>query len=350
MLAWIMDAAGLNPSFDISEIANNFPDGTRLTESQYSIIHGDEHPTQGHSELPKFAYFTPKYILHTATLWDHFNIYPTEESFIHVFQQAVSKLSADGFLLSCLEGANNQLVAKSAACPVYWYSTSSPEADFSAEQISFDDGIMKFTFVEKSTGQTTAMELPQVGLHNVENAVAAAAMARLLKTETSVIQKALKTFKGLKRHLELMNTLHNDTKIYLDQGQHPGKFKAAVDSLRQAYPDRRIIAILDTHASVLHHPESLNWYGHAFDGADQVIISQIKLRKLQPGESKHERVTGKRVVNAIRPTQKHVTYIPVDDQLLAYLQKAIQPGDVILFLSTGNLRGLIPKTVKVLSQ
>src|SRR3989338_6699490 len=78
LLAWILETAGLNPSFDIAEITENFREGTRNTESQYSIIHGDEHPTLGYSDLPKFAYFSPKYLLLTTALWDHFNIYPTE--------------------------------------------------------------------------------------------------------------------------------------------------------------------------------------------------------------------------------------------------------------------------------
>jgi UDP-N-acetylmuramate: L-alanyl-gamma-D-glutamyl-meso-diaminopimelate ligase len=158
----------------------------------------------------------------------------------------------------------------------------------------------------------------------------------------------MKSFKGLKRHLELM--FENDQiTIYKDQGQHPQKFKAAAEALKEQYSDRRLIVILDPHASVLHDINSLKFYDHTLNKADFVIIGMIKIRKLKKEESKHNRVTGRRIRNAIKRTQPKVKYLPVDRQILKWLKENQQSGDVLLFLTTGSFRTLIQDTVEMFS-
>ncbi len=349
LLAWVLETAGRNPSFDIGEIPENFPDGTRNTDSRYSIIHGDEHPTLGYSELPKFAYFTPKYLLLTAALWDHFNIYPTESEYLNVFKKRIQQMPKDGFLLMKLEGEHNQPLAKHAPCPVYTYSLVDPQADFYASlssQKGEGRGDYKFEFINNKGGQRFPVEFSMLGKHNVENAVGAIAMALLLGVKPEAIQKAMQTFKGLKRHLELIFANQQVT-IYKDQGQHPKKFQAAVEALKDQYPDRRLIAIIDPHASVLHDIHSLRFYAHTLDKADQVIIAMMKIRQLKKGEPKQHRVTGKKIRNAIQKTQPHVEYLPVDKQILKWLTANHHSGDVLLFLTTGGFRNLISDAVNL---
>ena len=375
LLAWILETAGLNPSFDIAEITENFPDGTRNTESQYSIIHGDEHPTLGYSDLPKFAYFSPKYLLLTTALWDHFNIYPTEEKYFNVFKQRIINMPRNGLVLMKLAGEHNQELAKYAPCPVYTYSLDNPQADFYVEiephpnsplanlpaqaggrkSSLFDkegaggsstNTISNFDFIEKKSGKKFTIEFPMLGKHNLENAVAAIAMATVLGVKPEPIQKAMKSFKGLKRHLELIFE-NQKVHIYKDQGQHPQKFKAAIDTLKDYYPDQRLIVILDPHASVLHDINSLKFYDHTLDKADMVIIGMIKIRKLKQGESKQDRVTGRRIRNAIQKTQPKVKYLPVDRQILKWLKENSKAGDALLFLTTGSFRNLVQDAVEI---
>jgi len=344
MLAWIMEVAGYNPSFDFAEVSLNFPDGTRNTDSRYSIIHGDEHPTLGYSELPKLAYFHPKYLLHTVALWDHFNVYPTEENFVKVFRERIKKMPKNGLVLMNLEGENNVELMREAVCPVHTYSVKDSGADYFSDKIEIGEQGMKFDFVERVSSERFLVELPMMGRHNVENAVGAIGMARLLSIKVEEIQKAMKSFKGLKRHLELV-TENEKVKVYRDQGQHPGKFKGAVEALKERYPNRRLLVILDPHASVLHDKKSLRCYDHTLDKASEVIIGMMKIRKVPRGSSKHDRVTGRKIRNAIKRTQPNVRYLPVDQQILDYLQKNLEGGEVLLFLTTGSFRGLVEDVV-----
>jgi UDP-N-acetylmuramate-alanine ligase len=72
----------------------------------------------------------------------------------------------------------------------------------------------------------------------------------------------------------------------------------------------------------------------------------MKIRKLKKGESKHDRVTGKRIRNAIAKTQKHVRYLPMNRQIVKYLRENLQGGEVVLFLSTGDFGGLIEEVIE----
>jgi UDP-N-acetylmuramate: L-alanyl-gamma-D-glutamyl-meso-diaminopimelate ligase len=369
LLVKIFTQAGLNPSYKIGDLSLDFPDFIHTTNSQYSIVEGDEHPTLGYSTKPKFHYYPAKYLLLTSALWDHYNIYLTETEYVNVFKTAVKRLPPDGFLLTSLEGAHTQSLARNASRPVYTYSSTNPKADFFASDIHILNSSTTFTFHHKTrhsesgnhlakpplqskhTSLETASDfpvtLPLFGQPNVENAVAAIALARLLKIDPRSIRQAVKNFRGLPRRLEVKAQAHGITLIH-DQGQLPVKIQATLESLRQKYPHRRIIALLDPHASVLHHFASLKFYRHTFDAADQVIIARIFLRKLKKGQSKNLRVTGRRIRNAIKTTQPHVVYLPVDTQILKWIEENAQKGDLLVFFSTGPFRTLIQDTINML--
>jgi UDP-N-acetylmuramate: L-alanyl-gamma-D-glutamyl-meso-diaminopimelate ligase len=373
MLAKIFTQAGIDPSYKIGDLTLDFPDFIHTTSSQFSIAEGDEHPTLGYSTQPKFHYYQAKHLLLTSTLHDHFNIYPTEKEYIDIFKHAARKLPKDGLLLTSLEGAHNQQVAKAASCPTYTYSATNSQADFYASDTKITNSSTTFTFHQKirhsdpsprvvrgnnplrsentntEVASSFPITLPLYGQHNVENAIGAIALSRLLKISKLDIQKALKNFQGLTRRLETKAEVNGITIIH-DQGQLPAKIKAALEALRQKFPDRRIIAILDPYASVLHHHQSLKHYHHAFDATDQVIIARVFLRKLKPGQSKHLRVSGRRIRNAIKKTQPNVVYLPVDSQILKWLKENVKPGYVLVFFSTGPFRTLINDTIQMLKK
>jgi UDP-N-acetylmuramate--alanine ligase len=271
-------------------------------------------------------------------------------------------------LLANADGENNQEVAKAAKCPVYWYGDSTSETrksdkpndvggelanpplaeegenrfDFYAADQTFSERGSSFTFHEADN--SFPINLPLLGWHNVANAVAAIAMARLHRIEPGMIQAALANFPGFYRRLEC-RTNFNGTKIYHDQAQLPVKIKGAMDALRLHYPRHHIVAVLDPHASVLHHPQSLKQYTGIFSTTNQVIVSKMKIRKLHKDESKHDRVTGQKIVKAIAQTQPQVSYQPLDKVLIDQLINLARPDTIIIFLSTGGLRGIIEQVI-----
>lgn len=354
LLAWIMEVGKKNPSFDIAEIPLNFKKGTRNTNSEYSIIHGDEHPTLGYSELPKFAYFNPRYVILTAALWDHFNIYSTEQSYVKLYADLVARIPKDGWLLMSLEGENNDQVALHTKTKVYKYSFADKKADFFAREVRYsENGFTTFEFVDARDNSVFLIKTLLFGRANIENSVAAIAAAKLWGVGETGIKKAMLSFKGLKRHLEsLLNIksqgLYENILFYLDQGQHPQKARGAIEALKEYYPNRKLIVMFDPHASVLHDVESLNWYKGAFDMADEVIVGKMKIRKLKKGESKENRVTGKRIANVIKKYQSNVRYLPTNKQIVDFLKKTLHGNEVLLFLSTGDFEGLMDDVFKAL--
>ena len=337
LLVKILTMAGLNPSYMIYMTTSDFENNCESTESNYSVLEGDEHPTLGYSDLPKFAYFPPKYMVLTSAMWDHFNIYHNEKAYIEVFKDAVRKLPKEGFLLAAKNGANLEEIAAGANCQVFWY-----EAD---ENVKIDrgNGDMAMKIFLKIDKQVAQLQTRLFGRHNAENIIAAAVCAWKLKVPLKAIIDAVAGFGGIPARLELKANGKN-WKLYHDVGQHPGKAKGAIEALRWRYPDSRITVVFDPQASVLHDRNSLIWYDNDFSQADEIIVTKISHRK-----TSGERVTGRAIVEAIKPTQSNVNYFPEDEIWLEKLRTLSKDREnIILVLASGGFRGLWKQLIDVL--
>lgn len=343
LLTKIFQAAELDPSFMIGEASADFPDNVKNTEGEFSIIEGDEHPThKGFIDTPKFHFYNPMYLLVTAALWDHFDIYTTEEAYVQIYRAIIKKLPTSGFLLLARQGKNNQLLAQEAPCPVFWYDPFNGKSDYRIENVEVNDQVTKFTVREPDVSYEVETKL--FGEHNLENIFAAIAMSRLLGIGVEPIQKAMRAFTGLKKHLELLAKSGKIT-VYQDLGQHPGKARGAVEALKKKYADKKLLVVLDTHASVLHEVTSLQWYGAAYARADEVLVAPLRHRTKAEGG---QRVTGSMIVQTIESGGGKAEYYPDIAALEADLLKKADENAVILFLSTGNFGGLIDRVISQL--
>lgn len=339
ILSWVLEKNGLNPSFMIGAIPLNFESGIKRQGGEWSVIEGDEHPTLGYSPLAKFTWYHPTLLLFTSCSWDHINIYPTYESYLQVFRDLVKRMPSDGVIVACLDGESVQDVVKEASCRVVTYSAKSPQADYFAENLSFDSDFTRFTV------QGELVESPLLGEANVENVVGCVAVAHLAGISTAGFSQALKSFKGINRRLEVVGTYGGVTVID-DHAHSPIKAQASLKAVKTRYKGG-ILAVFDPSSSALKERESLAWYPGMFDEATEVIITQIPRHK---GVTSGNRVLGSDIVASIAKTQPNVTYQPVDDKVVADLSSTAKSGDVIIFMSSGDWRGMIEKTVEGLKR
>lgn len=340
LLTKIFVEAGLDPSFMIGEVSEDFPDNVKSTGGKYSIVEGDEHPThKGFVDQAKFHFYNPKYLLITSAMWDHFDIYTTEEAYVRTYTEIIKKLPKDGFLVLAKGGINTARLALASPCEVFWYEPFNPEAAYKIGNISTGEGKTQLQILE--AGEEYVVETALFGKHNWENVFAAIAMARLLGVGVEAIQEAMKEFKGLKKHLEL-KFQNEKVEIYHDLGQHPAKAKGAVEATKERFPKKKLVVVLDTQASVLHDVNSLQWYGEAYAKADLVLVAPLKHRSKGEGE---DRVTGSMIVKAIAEGGGKAKYLPDIEKLEQAIEEEVKDKVVVLFLSTGNFGGLIERVV-----
>lgn len=344
LLAWILEKAGFNPSFMIGGVPLNFPNGIRNTDSLWSVVEGDEPPALKETDPPKFMFYKPKYLLLTACQWDHPEIFKTEKDYMNAFVQLIKVVPEDGLLIACLDGKNVKKVASVARCPVVWYSANAKNAkkvNFWVEEVRLGGNFTRFEIRERGKRRTRGMrgekwmiESPLLGFHNVQNVCGAVALALELGIKPAVIQKAVKSYKGIRTRLEFVGEF-GGARVFWDLAQHPAKVKETLAALRTRFKDSKIFCVFDPHQSMLQRRESLDWYPGSFDQADEVVVTRMNFSKSIP---KKERVTGKDIVEAIKKTQSNVNYQPIDKKVVEYLTGNAKKGDVVIFMSSGGQR------------
>jgi UDP-N-acetylmuramate: L-alanyl-gamma-D-glutamyl-meso-diaminopimelate ligase len=349
IMIWILKEAGINPSFMTGGQPVNYESGVESTNSEYSVLEGDEFVSVwGYDMTPRFHYYNPKYAILTATQWDHVNIYPTEQEYIDSFKKFAKILvKQNGFLVSALNGVNNDLIREyvnTLGGVNYTYCVSNSNmnsvADFTAEITGFNDIYTQFT-VKYKTEVIGEFETELIGQHNIENCLSTIALSYLLKIDMRKVESAIKSFKGLKVHLELVGKNANGAKIYTDLAHSAVKAKATLEALRERYKDESITVVFDPHASSLSDKKSLEWYPGAFDQADEVIIPQVSVKKSTP---KDERVYGIDIVKSIKSTQPNTYYIPIDENIVKYLTEK-DSDTIIIFMSGGGWREIVNQTI-----
>ncbi len=330
LVAWILIKAGINPSYMTGGAPLNMEDGLKITDSDYSVVEGDEPPSMKETDPPKFMFYKPKFLVLTATKWDHPEVYKTPEDYLKAFIELVKLLPKDGLLIYNLDNVDPEVLS-SCRCRQISYSLNTEKADYFVKNIFLGEEATDFE-VQMSAG-VIPLKTILLGKHNLENLCASAALAKELGIGVEVVKEAVGEFKGVKTRLEFLGKVGGRF-LYWDLAQHPQKVKGSLEALKEHYPKSRIICIFDPVMTGLKYQESLPWYKGAFDQASEVIVGKVGFLK----ETAGRRVTGKDIVEAISKTQKNVFYEPVDEKIINYLRQNNQEGDVIVFMSSGGLR------------
>lgn len=343
LLSWILQNAGFYPSYMVGGLPLNFSDGVKISNSNWSVVEGDEPPALLPSDPSKFMFYRPKYLLLTATFWDHPEVFKTETDYLKAFKKLVELLPANGLLVYNFDHVKREVIEKARCKKVSYSFNDFPDADYYVKTYSRQSSITTFS-LNKNLGffQTSLM-----GEANLENICGAITLCLELGIKKDTILHGIKTFEGVKTRLELVGKF-GGRYLYWDIAQHPEKVKGTLATLRENFPDKKIICVFDPAMTGLKVRESLNWYSGAFDKADITVVGKVGYLGEVKGK---ERVTGTNIVKAISQTQKNVFYEPIDEKIINYLSADTKSEDVIIFMSSGGLRftNLIERTKREMS-
>ncbi len=337
MLAWIFEAAGTQPSFLIGGIAENFGSSFQLGSGKYFILEGDEYDTAFFDKGPKFLHYFPDAIILTSVEFDHADIYKDLDAVETAFKRLVNLIPRRGRIIAFDKGESIDRCLARAFCPVERYGASSL-ATWQIADLKFESSSTGWSLLRD--GKLWAeLEFPLAGEYNVWNASAAAALAADCGISPDAIARALKTFKSVKRRLEVKADVNGIT-IIDDFAHHPTAIAATLKALRARYPGRRLWAILEPRSNTLRRNVFQGELAKSLALADEIVIANVFQSESIP-EAERLDVTG--VAAQVVGTGHRARVLADVESIVQLCAPEMRSGDVIAILSNGGFGGIYEK-------
>jgi len=244
MLAWILEEAGLNPSFLVGGVPQGFGVSARLTDTPFFVIEADEYDTAFCDKRSKFVHYRPRTAILNNLEFDHADIFVDLTAIETQFHHLVRTLPRNGLIVANgAECSLDRVLKRGCWTPVERFNVAdgwqAGEADAS--------GGFKVSHGGTPIGETK-LDLP--GAHNRANAVAALLAARHAGVPIDVGLRAIASFKGVKRRLEVRGTVRGVT-VYDDFAHHPTAIAATIEGLRSRVGKSRILAVLEPRSNTM---------------------------------------------------------------------------------------------------
>ena len=327
MCAHIMHQSHIDCNAFLGGISKNYGTNYILSDhSDYVVIEADEFDRS-------FHWLRPWMTVITATDPDPLDIYGTKEAYLESFRHYTTLIQPGGALI-----IHKNLEMKADVQPgVKVYEYSRDEGDFHAENIIIDNGEITFDFVSPIE-TVKGIELGQPVPINIDNSIAAMAMAQLNGCTAEELRYGMKTYHGVVRRFDFK--IKNKKHVFLsDYAHHPKEIYQSAKSLRELYKDRKITAIFQPHLYTRTR-DFYNDFADALSQLDEVILCDIYPAREQPIPG----VTSKLIYDNLKPGVEK-SLISKDDVLDLVKKRNF---DVLVVLGAGDLDNLCPQITKII--
>lgn len=327
MLAHILKQSHLDCNAFLGGILKNYDSNLMLSSnSDLAVIEADEFDRS-------FHWLSPYMAVITAIDPDHLDIYGTEAAYRESFAKFVSLINPQGCLV-IRKGI--QLDTSGFKGKIYTYSAADG-GDFHAENIRIENGDIIFDFV----GPDVRIEDVYLGVPvkiNIENGVAAMALAWLNGVEVKEVKAAMATFRGACRRFDFH--LKTDKVVLIDDyAHHPAEIKASILSVRELYPDRKITGIFQPHLYTRTRDFAAD-FATSLSLLDELILLDIYPAREEPIPG----VSSEIIFNKVAIENKHLLKM---SELIDFMSS--KSYDIVLMLGAGNIERLIDPVKEVLS-
>lgn len=329
MCAHIMHQSHIDCNAFLGGISKNYGTNYILSdESDYVVIEADEFDRS-------FHWLRPWMSVITSTDPDHLDIYGTKEAYLESFHHYTELIQPGGALIIHKDLEMKQNVQEGVK--IYEYSLN--EGDFHAENIKIENGEITFDFISPIEN-VSGVELGQPVPINIENGVAAMAMAQLNGCTADELRNGMKTYGGVDRRFDFK--IKTDKKVFLsDYAHHPKEIYQSVKSIRELYKNRKITAIFQPHL----YTRTRDFYqdfANSLSLLDEVILCDIYPAREQPIPG----VTAKLIYDNLKPSVEK-SMIHKEDVLNLVKERDF---DVLIILGAGDLDNYVPQITKILEE
>jgi UDP-N-acetylmuramate: L-alanyl-gamma-D-glutamyl-meso-diaminopimelate ligase len=344
MLAWIFQSAGLDPSFLIGGIAENFGSSFHLGQGKHFILEGDEYDTAFFDKGPKFLHYFPDSIILTSVEFDHADIYKDLDAVETAFKRLVNLIPRRGRIVAfggstgaADESASLERCLQKAFCPVERYGNGG-KSNWRITNLRLEPE--KTSWSVMRDGQPWGdFQFPLGGEYNVWNATAATALAAQCGIAKDEVVAALKSFKSVKRRLEVKAQVNGITLID-DFAHHPTAIAGTLKALRSRYPGSRLWAILEPRSNTLRRRVLQSDLARSLTLADEVVVAGVFRSDAVP---ENERLELPELAAEIKKNGGSARLIADADAIVQTIAPEMRSGDVIAILSNGGFGGIYEK-------
>ena len=326
MCAHIMHQSHLDCNAFLGGITKNYGTNYIVSDSEYVVIEADEFDRS-------FHWLSPWMTVITSTDPDHLDIYGTKEAYLESFRHYTELIQPGGALI-IHRGLEMQENLQEG---VRRYDYSLSEGDFHAENIRIDNGEITFDFVSPIESVKN-IELGQPVPINIENGVAAMAMAQLAGCTAEELRIGMMTYGGVDRRFDFK--IKTDHLVLLsDYAHHPKEIYQSAKSIRELYQDKHITAIFQPHL----YTRTRDFYkdfADALSQLDEVILTEIYPAREEPIEG----VTSKLIYDNLKEGVKKEMILK--DEVLNYVKT--HEFEVLIVLGAGDLDNQVPQITKIL--
>ena len=327
MCAHIMHQSHLNCNAFLGGISKNYGTNYILSDSDYVVIEADEFDRS-------FHWLRPWMSVITSTDPDHLDIYGTKEAYLESFRHYTELIQPGGALIIHRDLEMEEHLQDG----VRHYDYSLNEGDFHAENIRIENGEITFDFISPIES-IKDVQLGQPIPINIENGIAAMAMAQLNGCTADELKYGIKTYYGVDRRFDFK--IKTDRLVFLsDYAHHPKEIYQSAKSIRELYKDKRITAIFQPHL----YTRTRDFYrdfADALSQLDEVVLTEIYPAREQPIEGVTSQLIYDNLKEGVKKEMIH------KDEVLDYVNS--HNFEVLIVLGAGDLDNQVPQITKLLN-
>ncbi|HJU63287.1 MAG TPA: UDP-N-acetylmuramate:L-alanyl-gamma-D-glutamyl-meso-diaminopimelate ligase [Candidatus Binatia bacterium] len=344
LAAWVLTRAGLEPGFFIGGVPLNFGSGWHPGSGNYVVLEGDEYDSAFFDKGPKFLHYRPHHAILTSVEFDHADIYRDLDHLKDAFRRFVELIPTSGCLVACHDYLAVKEVVAAARCRLVYYGNEDA-ADWTVKSVEIREGRSLFEpfYRGRSDG---FIEVPLIGRHNVQNALAVYAMARELGIDRQKLRDGLATFAGIKRRQEIKGRVRG-VLVMDDFAHHPTAVKETLSAVREAYPGRRVWAIFEPRSNTSRRNIFEREFAHTLALADRIVVAGLYQPEKVP---EPERLSTQKIVDTVNGAGlQRAVVIEKADAIASYVGNNTVAGDIVIVMSNGGFDGVQDKILQALA-
>ncbi len=270
LIASIFQETKIDPTIINGGVINSIKNSAKLGKSDWSILEADE--SDG-----SFVYIPPTYSIITNIDREHMDFYSSMDELNKYFIKFVNKVPSFGKSFICLDDKNNKNLIKKLRNKNFYTYGLNPKSNFCIKNIKqyreYSEFDLKIILPNQKNKLVKKIKIPLLGVHNIRNSIAAAALAITVGLTVSNIKKGLKNFKGVQRRFNKIFTF-NKVDFFDDYAHHPTEIKVVLDGVKNVYNGYEKICVFQPHR-ISRLKDLRKEFTHAFSDADKLILFPI---------------------------------------------------------------------------
>lgn len=322
MLSHILLAGDMDPTISVGGILKAIGGNIR-------VGHSDTFLTEACEYTNSFLHFFPKISVILNIEEDHLDFFKDLDDIRHSFREFAALLPSDGTLVINTEIADYREISDGLSCRTVSYGDSK-DSDYTARHITYDNlGSASFDVIERGL-PLGRISLSVPGAHNISNALAAIAAARLLDIPFDIINRGLLSFKGTDRRFEYKGT-RGGVIVIDDYAHHPTEIRATLTAAAN-YPHKELWCVFQPH-TYTRTKAFFHEFAEVLSTADHLVLADIYAAR----ENDDLGISSKDLADEIRTHGTDVHYYPSFEEITDFLKTVCSEGDMLITMGAGNV-------------